>query len=367
MSVRPLPGASYHTLDSVFFSFTHVDPEVADPSPDTTPSHPPSEKNNFNSSQGGRKPPINQVPCPRGRHSYRLWRPPVVLSVIVLCCLAFVASAIWEYAFDYIPLVNVPERHAPLAARLSAAFRTQPYRTPVNEYSNNAREMILRKLECSHDGCNHDVNLRHYLLQAFPLENLSIHHAVIGESAVVLQWQGTDSSLKPVLITNSDAVLDVKPISKNPHNSSSPCDEIEIDHIEELADVESGVGVLIVADALLRSGYQPSRTLVFSIMLGKASDAKKVSEYLHATYGLRGLNMEFDPPVFACREKESFISEASRVIGDLFPKGPWPFDHDLPRIIRYSFNPALSQARLTRLRLQAVDAWLRLILSADWN
>jgi len=98
--------------------------------------------------------------------------------------------------------------------------------------------------------------------------------------------------------------------------------------------------------------------------------------------------MEFDPPVFACREKESFISEASRVIGDLFPKGPWPFDHgkpsnakrglvlidwinisalDLPRIIRYSFNPALSQARLTRLRLQAVDAWLRLILSADWN
>jgi len=89
---------------------------------------------------------------------------------------------------------------------------------------------------------------------------------VVGESAVVLQWQGTDSSLKPVLITNSDgvsstrfwswsciiypatAVLDVKPISKNPQvlesNSSSPCGEIEIEHIEELADVESGVGVL---------------------------------------------------------------------------------------------------------------------------
>ncbi len=87
---------------------------------------------------------------------------------------------------------------------------------------------------------------------------------MVGESAVVLQWQGTDSSLKPVLITNSDgvsstrfwslsciiypttAVLDVKPISKNPQvsNSSSPCGGIEIEHIEELADVESGVGVL---------------------------------------------------------------------------------------------------------------------------
>jgi hypothetical protein len=119
----------------------------------------------------------------------------------------------------------------------------------------------------------------------------------------------------------------------------------------------------------------------------QASDAKKVSEYLHTTYGEVGLNMEIDPPVFACREKESLISEASRVIGDLLPKGPWPFDGkpsnakrglvvidwinmsalDVPHIIRYSFNPALSQARLTRLRMQAIDAWLRLILSADSN
>ncbi len=36
--------------------------------------------------------------------------------------------------------------------------------------------------------------------------------------------------------------------------------------------------------------------------------------------------MEFDPPVLACSEKESLISEASRIIGDLLPKGPWPFD-----------------------------------------
>jgi hypothetical protein len=142
MSVRPLPGASYHTLDTVFFSFAHVDPEAADPSPDTTPTHRPSEKNDFISSQGGRKSPVNQVPSPRGRHSYRLGRPPVLLSAIVLCCLAFIASAFWEYASFHFPLFNVPECHAPLAARLSAAFRTQSYRTPVNEYSNNAREMM---------------------------------------------------------------------------------------------------------------------------------------------------------------------------------------------------------------------------------
>jgi len=119
----------------------------------------------------------------------------------------------------------------------------------------------------------------------------------------------------------------------------------------------------------------------------QASDAIKVSEYLHATYGEHGLNMEIDPPVFVCRKKESLISEASRVIGDLLPKGPWPFDGkpsnakrglvvidwinmsalDMPHIIRYSFDPALSKARLTRLRMQAIDAWLRLILSEDWN
>lgn len=79
-------------------------------------------------------------------------------------------------------------------------------------------------------------------------------------SAVVLHWQGTDSSLKPVLITNSDgmsgvfvqvlscmvdlatAVLDVKAPQK--HAQGLSCGDDDVEHKVEMADVQSGVGMM---------------------------------------------------------------------------------------------------------------------------
>lgn len=40
----------------------------------------------------------------------------------------------------------------------------------------------------------------------FHYRNPSVHHALVGDSAVVLHWQGTDSNMKPMLITNSDGM-----------------------------------------------------------------------------------------------------------------------------------------------------------------
>jgi hypothetical protein len=73
-------------------------------------------------------------------------------------------------------------------------------------------------------------------------------------------------------------------------------------------------------EALAQSGYQPSRTLVFSLMLGEvrnsfhsfnrrsiyhhspiqAADIRKVSDYLHATYEKHGLEMGFKQPPVVC-------------------------------------------------------------------
>lgn len=82
----------------------------------------------------------------------------------------------------------------------------------------------------------------------------------MAESAVVLHWQGTDSSLKPVLITNSDgmsglsvqllgcivdlatAVLDVKAPQKLAQHLS--CGDDNVEHKVEMADVQSGVGMM---------------------------------------------------------------------------------------------------------------------------
>jgi hypothetical protein len=191
MSVRPLPGASYHTIDTFFHSFDHPDLEAA-PVHDTS-SYGPSEKSLFD---GERKYQADARPPHFSSGGRRYRGPPVLLSIIVLCCLAFVASAFWEHSPGRLPLPDVPDRYASLANRLSSAFRTQSsFKTLVDGHYDGALEMMYvpgslgirlinsvgtysciseQKFECEHDGCGDKVDLRHHLLQAFPLECVMI-------------------------------------------------------------------------------------------------------------------------------------------------------------------------------------------------
>ena len=80
----------------------------------------------------------------------------------------------------------------------------------------------------------------------------------MSKSAVVLHWQGADRDLKPVAITNNHGLFlfsavipshDIDPTSEvlleDPsHARDFRCGEEVNEHIEELADVESAVGML---------------------------------------------------------------------------------------------------------------------------
>jgi hypothetical protein len=111
MAARPLPGATYHTVDLAFHTYPDVDLEAVDP-------YGPSEKTRV------------QFPVQTPHAMTRLRRgPPVMLILLSLCCLSFVASALVGHASRgpfVVPLDCVPERHAPLAARISAASQTEP-------------------------------------------------------------------------------------------------------------------------------------------------------------------------------------------------------------------------------------------------
>jgi len=273
---------------------------------------------------------------------------------------------------------DVPDRHVSIADRLSSAFQAQSYRTLVNEYYNGASVMMDQKLNCLRDDKCQELSLRNSFLRVFPLLDPSLNRTDVAESAVVLHWQGTDSSLKPVLITNSDAVLDVK--APQMHAQHLSCGDDNVEHKVEMADVQSGVGMMIALDALLRSDHRPSRTLVFSLMLGEASDAPRVSEYLRATYGELGLGMEFEPSSPICQNEglkvprlfRKFIGETPGAIVTLHPTSSVSrhtqaklFDADEPRLFRYIFSSTIRQATLTRLRVKATRVWTRLILGAD--
>ncbi|KAH9976980.1 hypothetical protein BJV74DRAFT_158114 [Russula compacta] len=362
MSACPLSGASYHTLEAPLHSFDNVDPEALG-SLDAYVS-----EKKFIHSSNILMPLLDQHIATR-RPDHR--GPPILLALLIFSCLAFVGSAFWSCFPHRLPLPDVPDRHAPFVDYLSVALQTQPYRTLINENYDGALEMMGQNFKYSLDG-RRQANLRDYLLRTFPLAHLSLNSTYVAESAVILHWQGTDSNLKPVLITNSDAVLDVRTPAKSVQvsGSSSPstCGDNEIDHLGDLANIQSGIGMLIATETLLRFGYQPSRTLILSLMLGEASDAQGVSEYLHATYGELGLSMEFEPHVPECKNGRfgalrifrSFTGRVSRAILSLHPASAAsrcmrarPFDDDEPRLFRCIFSPTINRAMLTRLRMQA--------------
>ncbi|KAH9979588.1 hypothetical protein BGW80DRAFT_605912 [Lactifluus volemus] len=299
MSVHPLPGASYHTIDTV--PLFDIDLEA-----EASPHFNLPEKNIYTSKE--RLPLLDQIPSSR---TVRRHAPPVMLVLLMLCCLAFVVSAYAERAANHLLLceVSATHAHAWLPNHVSAAFRSQSYGTSVRENIDGALEILEQQ---NRDGSRvegHQADLREYLRQTFPLANFSLHWTYVGQLAVILHWQGTDHGLKPVSITNSDDVGSQNPgissayahVSTSDHTSSYGEDETE--HGIELAGVESSVCILTAIEALIRSGHQPSRTLVFSLMLGKASDAPQMSQYLHAMYEEQGLLIGFKSPVPECKTR----------------------------------------------------------------
>lgn len=130
MPSRPLPGASYHTLETILHSFANVDLEAVG-SLETLES--PSEK---------KSPPSDEsTPLLESRARVRHGLP-LLLSLIVFFCLAFTASAFLGYSASRWLLPDVPDRHVSIADDLSSAFQAQSHKTLVNEYYSGALTMM---------------------------------------------------------------------------------------------------------------------------------------------------------------------------------------------------------------------------------
>ena len=122
MAVRPLPGASYHTLGGVFHSFPDVELEstgssnVCDPPEKFCPSNEST-------------PLLDRTPDNRKRSRRGL---PLLLSILVFFCLLFTASAFSGYPTHRRLMPDVPDRHA------SIAIQAQSNRALVNENYDGA-------------------------------------------------------------------------------------------------------------------------------------------------------------------------------------------------------------------------------------
>ncbi|KAH9173238.1 hypothetical protein EDB89DRAFT_1960691 [Lactarius sanguifluus] len=358
MAARPLPGATYHTTDFAFHSSPDADLEAVGP-------YGPSEKDPSTLESRIHLPIQTSHDKARTRRG-----PPVLLIFLLLCCLAFV-SAFTGGAFDnddvLLDLSCVPERIAPLAQQISAEFRAAPQAERVYVTQERALDILKQKYNTSRVSC-HATNVRDYMRRSYPVVESSLDWTNVSQSAIVLRWQGADPKLKPVIITNDPEVL-------GPEQDPARAFQCEDKAIEDEADVQTAVGLLTTVEALVQSGYQPSRTLILSVMLGEAADAQKLSQYLHATYGKHGVDMGRKPPPPPwCRSGRppkildallAFYHRLYWRVSALFPGKSHclPANYDGPLFFRYVHHTG-DEAASRKLLTNAVSAWTHMILEA---
>ncbi len=126
MAARPLPGAVYHTADFAFHSSPDVDPEAVLSYP--SEKEPSTLEIPLQTSQGRTRPRRGQL---------------VLLTVLLLCCLAFVVSAFRSRGPDFeLDFQCETDRAATLAYEFSSAFRSTPHRELLNERRARALDIL---------------------------------------------------------------------------------------------------------------------------------------------------------------------------------------------------------------------------------
>ncbi|KAI0300041.1 hypothetical protein B0F90DRAFT_1817836 [Multifurca ochricompacta] len=251
----PLPGASYHTIDNI---------------------------HNFSSSSSEKSSTSDEQPCCAFESVAEPSRAARPIDSHFLLLLDVRRERIYRTHTYHLPLPQVPDRHERLAGQVSTSFRTQPYGTWVKENHDGALDILQQKYNPSIPDATIRICASTY--NGPFLLNSSLDWTYVSQSAVIIRWQGADPSSKPVLFTNSDS-MGIGCRKARPSTAPRHAQVSELEHLEELADVETAVGMLTAAEVLVRFGHQPARTLLLGLMLGEASDAPKVSEYLHSYTG----------------------------------------------------------------------------------
>lgn len=114
---------------------------------------------------------------------------------------------------------------------------------------------------------DHFHAFRRFLEQTYPLTFSSLQVATIADYSLVLTWQGSEPNLKPVLL---DSHYDVVPIEPGTEGDwlhppfSGIIDDGYLWGRGALDDKASVIATLEALESLLKAGFQPQRTLLFS-------------------------------------------------------------------------------------------------------
>ncbi|KAI0741917.1 carboxypeptidase S [Daedaleopsis nitida] len=191
----------------------------------------------------------------------------------------------------------VPEKNAELWNSLGDSFSTDAFKARAVEWLGGAVRVPTpsfdKMLPVGDDprweafGPFHD-----YLLQAFPLTHTTLQLTKVNTYGLVYLWKGSDSSLKPLLLTAHQDVVPVNAdtVSKWTHPPFSGHFDGERIWGRGSSDDKSGlIGIMSTVESLLEQSFQPTRSLVLAFGFDEETSglhgASAIGEYLLKTYG----------------------------------------------------------------------------------
>ncbi|KAH9935922.1 carboxypeptidase S [Epithele typhae] len=143
--------------------------------------------------------------------------------------------------------------------------------------------------------------LQEYLQITFPKVFQTLSFTTVNTYGIVLHWQGSDTSTRPVLMAGHQDVVPVEPTTVNDwkHPPYSGLFDGEWIWGRGTCDDKSDViASLHAIDALIEQGFQPRRTFVWAYGFDEEASgmegAGKLAEYLEETYGTHGFEMLLD-------------------------------------------------------------------------
>jgi len=140
------------------------------------------------------------------------------------------------------------------------------------------------------------LGLHAFLARAFPRVHQRLRREVVGELSLLYTWEGTDSSLNPVLVS---AHLDVVPVSSDTEArwTHPPfAGRVVDDHIwgrGALDDKSSVVGVLEAVEGLLADGVRPLRTVYLAFGHDEETGGTKGAARIASLLRSRGVRLAY--------------------------------------------------------------------------
>jgi len=197
--------------------------------------------------------------------------------LIFSCLIGIVLFNTLSFTRDQIKLTpllnNAPINKVAVATRLSKAIqhKTISYADISNRRPENFHQFHI------------------FLAKSFPLLHENLIQKKINELSLLYKWQGTDDSLKPVLLMSHQDVVPVDQETKKQWLHPPFAGEISNDTIwgRGAIDIKSGVmGIMEAIENLLAQGYRPKRSIYLAFghdeELGGEQGAKQIAKYLTA-------------------------------------------------------------------------------------